>query len=277
MERRPTAPPPQVPRLLPRPDESDPGSADARFDRALLHPFRDRLVQLLVIDGPRTASELAASTGRTRRAVAYHLGVLEEVGAVERAEVQREGHTRLGYRHNTRALYLGAQAWGRVPLATRRELIAGDLAQIHQDAQAAFANGGFDDADVHVSWTPVVLDRPAHDAVAALLDETLERLLAIQTAAAYRLEGADASAERIPSEIAMLHFRRETSPARAPEPPEGVVSISSGLNHLYELGEELAAELPSPTPDCRLIAERARAVAELAELLAARGAPASSP
>ncbi|HEX8119821.1 MAG TPA: hypothetical protein VF549_01015 [Solirubrobacteraceae bacterium] len=159
---------------------------------------------------------------------------------------------------------------GPLAATSARDLIEADLAQIHERAQDAFAGGGFDDADVHVSWTPVELDRPAHDAVVALIDETLQQLLTIETAAKYRVEREPAT-ERIRSEIAMLHFRREPSPSVAPEPPDGDVSLSSGLNHLYELGEELAAELPSPSPDCRLIAERARAVAELAELLAARG------
>ncbi|GHC88892.1 hypothetical protein GCM10010349_76430 [Streptomyces flavofungini] len=54
--------------------------------KALTHPLRVRLLGLLRMDGPATASELAARTGESSAATSYHLRVLAKYAFVAEAE-----------------------------------------------------------------------------------------------------------------------------------------------------------------------------------------------
>ncbi|MFD4635173.1 ArsR/SmtB family transcription factor [Streptomyces sp. NPDC058284] len=56
---------------------------DARTLRGLAHPLRMRLLTSLGVEGPATASQLAARLGESSGATSYHLRQLAEYGFVE--------------------------------------------------------------------------------------------------------------------------------------------------------------------------------------------------
>ncbi|MDR7278175.1 ArsR/SmtB family transcription factor [Catenuloplanes atrovinosus] len=56
---------------------------DARVLAALSHPLRRRLMDVLKVDGPATASALAAATGQAVGNVSHHLKVLRECNVIE--------------------------------------------------------------------------------------------------------------------------------------------------------------------------------------------------
>jgi DNA-binding transcriptional ArsR family regulator len=56
---------------------------DAHALRVLAHPLRTRLLGLLRLDGPATATQLAARLDTNSGATSYHLRKLAEVGLVE--------------------------------------------------------------------------------------------------------------------------------------------------------------------------------------------------
>ena len=56
---------------------------DVRTLRAIVHPLRIRLLTLLRLDGPATATELARRTAESSGATSYHLRQLERFGYVE--------------------------------------------------------------------------------------------------------------------------------------------------------------------------------------------------
>lgn len=56
---------------------------DSKMIKALAHPLRMRLLALLRIEGPSTATALAARTNNNSGATSYHLRQLAEVGLVE--------------------------------------------------------------------------------------------------------------------------------------------------------------------------------------------------
>lgn len=60
--------------------------------RALAHPLRGRLLGLLRLDGPSTASRLAERVGESSGTTSYHLRQLEQYGFV--AEVEGRGTAR---------------------------------------------------------------------------------------------------------------------------------------------------------------------------------------
>src|SRR5918992_6259749 len=63
---------------------------DSRQLRVLAHPLRSRLLSALRLDGPATATGLAAATGSNTGATSYHLRQLAAVGLV----VEEAGHGR---------------------------------------------------------------------------------------------------------------------------------------------------------------------------------------
>ncbi|WP_392542016.1 ArsR/SmtB family transcription factor [Oryzobacter telluris] len=68
---------------------------DARSLAALAHPFRSRMMDALKVDGPSTASMLAARTGQAVGNASHHLKVLSEAGLVEEApELARDRRER---------------------------------------------------------------------------------------------------------------------------------------------------------------------------------------
>jgi DNA-binding transcriptional ArsR family regulator len=65
---------------------------DVRALRALAHPLRNRLLGLLRLHGPATASQLGRTVGESSGATSYHLRQLETYGFVE--EVEGHGSAR---------------------------------------------------------------------------------------------------------------------------------------------------------------------------------------
>ncbi|MFH8606663.1 ArsR/SmtB family transcription factor [Streptomyces sp. NPDC018029] len=67
---------------------------DARTLRGLAHPLRMRLLSSLRLDGPATASQLAARLGESSGATSYHLRQLAEYGFVEDDPERGKGRER---------------------------------------------------------------------------------------------------------------------------------------------------------------------------------------
>ncbi|MEW2631941.1 helix-turn-helix domain-containing protein [Streptomyces sp. NPDC048389] len=70
----------------------DPGR-DAAALKALTHPLRIRMLGMLRMDGPATASELAVRTGESSASTSYHLRVLAKYDFIAEAE-HRDGRER---------------------------------------------------------------------------------------------------------------------------------------------------------------------------------------
>lgn len=86
---------------------SDPGgSVDARSLRGLAHPLRMRLLGLLRVDGPATASGLAARLGESSGLTSYHLRQLAEYGFIVEDETPRSNRRERWWRAAHRATVL---------------------------------------------------------------------------------------------------------------------------------------------------------------------------
>jgi DNA-binding transcriptional ArsR family regulator len=71
--------------------------------RALAHPLRLQLLQVLHAEGPSTASHLARRLGESSGSTSYHLRALHRAGMIEEAE-QRNGRERWWQRKPGRLL-----------------------------------------------------------------------------------------------------------------------------------------------------------------------------
>jgi DNA-binding transcriptional ArsR family regulator len=76
---------------------------DAAQLRALAHPLRLQLLEVLHSEGPATASQLARKLGESSGATSYHLRALHRAGMVEEAE-QRNARERWWQRSPERLL-----------------------------------------------------------------------------------------------------------------------------------------------------------------------------
>jgi DNA-binding transcriptional ArsR family regulator len=173
--------------------------------KAYAHPLR---VQILIILNERVASpnQLSQKLGRSLNLVAYHVRVLEKYDCIELVETRpRRGATEHFYRA-TRRQFLSDKEWARMPKALRPGLSAVVLKAVFEDVDEAVSSGTFDeDDDLHLSRTPMVLDRRGWEEVVALLNETLDRVLSIQANASERLP--ESNEESILSKVQIMHFR----------------------------------------------------------------------
>jgi DNA-binding transcriptional ArsR family regulator len=245
-----------------RPTTEDQRDWRARVQRAISHPVREHIL-LLLAASEATASELTAATGNSRSAVAHHLNVLEECAAVERAQsVSRRG---VVYRALIRPIVRTDEGWGDYPLELRRAIFETDVRNIEAHASEALRTGGFDRPDAHVSWTAADVDEAAYAELSALLDETLERVLAVVAGSRRRLAEGETSPAPLDTEIVLMHFLRGGDPPRPADPP------ATTDDSAFRLLEELDEEITRPRPDWHAVGALAQELSELGSALEAKG------
>lgn len=180
--------------------------------KAFAHPLR---VQILIILNERVASPnlLAQELDQSLNLVAYHVRVLEKYDCIELVDTkQRRGATEHFYRA-TRRQFLSDKEWSRLPEALRPGVSSAMLKAVFQDIEEAAGAGTLDEVDdLHLSRTPMVVDRQGWDDVAGLLGETLDRVLEIQAESSARLAASGEDGQLAKVEI--LHFK-------SPEPEAG--------------------------------------------------------
>jgi DNA-binding transcriptional ArsR family regulator len=178
---------------------------EQRLGKALSHPLRMRALTLL---NQRVASpsELAEELGEPLGNVSYHVRMLLELDLIELVRTTpRRGAVEHHYRATERA-WLDKREWGELPRSLRRGLSDAVLAQIWKDTLAAAKEGTLDARDSrHVSRTPLVLDEKGWSELAEVLDEVLERALAIQSESAERLSN-DTDADPIEGRLVLMHY-----------------------------------------------------------------------
>ncbi|HUC00322.1 MAG TPA: winged helix-turn-helix domain-containing protein [Solirubrobacterales bacterium] len=173
--------------------------------KAFAHPLR---VQILIILNERVASPnlLAQELDQSLNLVAYHVRVLEKYDCIELVDTkQRRGATEHFYRA-TRRQFLTDSEWARMPEVLRPGIATAIIKSMFEDIEEAAAAGTLEEVDdVHVSRTPMVVDQQGWSDVAALLGETLDRVLEIQAESGERL--ANGKETGIVSKVQMLHFK----------------------------------------------------------------------
>lgn len=179
------------------------GTVDVRLAKALSHPLRQRLLVALADGRVASPSELAAELDAGLGDVSYHTKQLHRHGLLELVRTERvRGATKHFYTAAYRVL-VEDEAWRSLPIATRRRMAADVLSDIWRDVAAAAETGRFVADDVHLSRTPLSLDRAGWEELSSLLRLVVSEALRLQTETAER--GGDAA----PSELAVLHFLRE--------------------------------------------------------------------
>jgi DNA-binding transcriptional ArsR family regulator len=172
--------------------------------KAFAHPLR---VQILIILNERVASPnlLAQELDQSLNLVAYHVRVLEKYDCIELVDTkQRRGATEHFYRA-TRRQFLSDAEWARMPQSLRPGLSGAMLKSMFDDIEEAVKSGTFDEKeDRHLTRTPLVVDKEGWSQVNALLLETYDKVMEIQSDSHARLTKSDE--QGMNTKVEMLHF-----------------------------------------------------------------------
>jgi DNA-binding transcriptional ArsR family regulator len=173
--------------------------------KAFAHPLR---VQILIILNEKVASPnmLAQQLEQSLNLVAYHVRVLEKYDCIELVDTkQRRGATEHFYRA-TRRQFLSDDEWSRLPASLRPGVAGAVLKSVFEDIEGASKAGTLEEVDdLHLSRTPMVLDKQGWTDVSELLQGSLDRLLEIQAEVSARVSKGEE--EGVPARVHLMHFR----------------------------------------------------------------------
>jgi DNA-binding transcriptional ArsR family regulator len=176
---------------------------DQRLVRAIGHPLR---LRLLTIFNERVASpsDLAAELGEPIGNVSYHTRILARLGCVELVKTKQvRGAVEHYYRAVVRPVF-SDDDWAELPLSIRKSVAGAVLTEIADDVSASANDSGFDRDEVHVSRTPLALDPKGWQELNEVLQEVVDRALAIQAESAARLAAEGASDSEAAAMVLML-------------------------------------------------------------------------
>jgi DNA-binding transcriptional ArsR family regulator len=189
--------------------------------KALAHPLRWRIVELLVERGEASPVELARELDQPLATVSHHVRVLRDSGSIELTRTEpRRGAVEHYYRAVVPA-FLDEKQWVELPLPLRRGIMGQIIQRVVAEAAAAGSAGAFDAPASHVDRMIVELDDEGWHELSELLTGVLRQAQAIQGRSDER-RGEDRAKRSV--ELSMLLFEVAESIARnagqdAAEPP----------------------------------------------------------
>lgn len=177
---------------------------DQKLVKALAHPLR---VDILMILNERMASpnELSKELDEGLSQVSYHVKVLKDFDCIEMVKTEpRRGAVEHYYRATSRA-FLEDRDWQHLPDSIKPGVTASVFRSMMDDVVSAIQGGSFNARDdVHMSWTPGVVDQQGWDESVELVNDALAKILKIHAASAKRL--AKSGEEGIPATAVLMNF-----------------------------------------------------------------------
>jgi DNA-binding transcriptional ArsR family regulator len=165
-----------------------PSSIDERLAKALAHPLRVRILEVVNERAVSPIQFFREFGGESLPKIAYHFKVLEKYDCIECVEeVARRGATEHYYRGTRRALF-GDADWKRLPKSVQGSVTATMLQGFVKKAVEAIKSGTYDAReDSHFSWISMVLDEEGWERLMALLVSTLAEAQELQVEAGERM------------------------------------------------------------------------------------------
>lgn len=176
---------------------------DPLLVKAIGHPLRLKLLTLLN-ERVASPSELADELDEPLGNVSYHMRRLAELGCIELVRTTPvRGALEHHYRATARPVF-SDDDWARLPTSIRQSLADAVLAEVAIDMAGAADEGGFNRDEMHVSRTPITLDRQGWADLNELLQSVVFQALEIQAQSAERLQAEDAEDSEAAELVLML-------------------------------------------------------------------------
>jgi DNA-binding transcriptional ArsR family regulator len=186
---------------------SSPNSFDANLLKALAHPLRLQILEVITDRGEASPLEVARTLGQPLGTVSHHTRVLRDLRCIELSRTEpRRGAVEHYYRP-AMLPFLDDEQWERLPVTLRRGLAGQLFRRIFSEASVAGGQGGFDPPGAHIDRLPLDLDEEGWRDLSAALVELLKRTQDIQAQSDAR--AASSATEAIPSLLAILHVAQE--------------------------------------------------------------------
>ncbi|MGC1165775.1 MAG: winged helix-turn-helix domain-containing protein [Solirubrobacterales bacterium] len=182
-----------------------PDLVDPRLAKALEHPIRIEILTVLR-EGPSSPTRIQRELDNVSlNLVAHHVKVLKELGFVELVEtVSRRGAKEHIYRV-ARSPVISDDVFGKLTPKARMPITATVLRLISRDLARSLETGLFDQTpEVHLSRSPLKLDREGWSEVVALLTQTLEEVNEIGSRSSKRLAASDETSTLVT--VAIMQF-----------------------------------------------------------------------
>lgn len=182
-----------------------PQTIDQRLVRALSHPLRIEILELLT-DRVASPNWLAEQLDASLSHVAYHTRALDKCGCLVLVKTaQRRGATEHFYKATPDA-FVGSPAWRGVPRPVLSGISGATLRTFVDKALAALEAGTLDGReDTVFRWMPLLLDERGWKEVVGILEESTEKILAAHLQSQDRLVANEAE-DAISTVIAMASF-----------------------------------------------------------------------
>jgi DNA-binding transcriptional ArsR family regulator len=210
---------------------STPDFLEESLVKALAHPLRWRILEVIVDRAEASPLELSRLLELPLATVSHHVRVLRELRCIE---LTRTEPRRGAVEHYYRALlpaFLDDDQWARVPTMLRRSVAGQIFRRIVREAALAGEEGAFDAPGSHVDRMLIELDDVGWEELSELLVDVLRRTQEIQGRSDARR--ADGDPVRT-SELAILHFETAESIAspgtEAPRPIRSPPLPASGAS-----------------------------------------------
>jgi hypothetical protein len=187
------------------------GGIEPKLAKALSNRWRCRILMEVSIR-PMSPSQFIEEVGGSMTHVSRCFRELAKWGFVEIIE-ERKGGRRGGgveriYRSTLRAFF-DTETWSGLPQIIREEISQFFLDSYFDRISEAFEAGTIDaEIDRHLSWKPIVIDRPAWTQVGKSLDELLSSLPQLEAESTARTDDVE---DLIPTTVGLAAFRSPPS------------------------------------------------------------------
>jgi DNA-binding transcriptional ArsR family regulator len=177
---------------------------DRRLIKAIGHPVREHILAVLN-ERIASAREIGEEIGADVSSFYHHIEELEKLECIERVETKRRRGVKEHFFRARSTLVFDETRWHALPPSIKADVAVSSLQYLFDDVADALEEGTLDARDDrHISWVPAEFDPQGWEEARDLIDQTLERLGAIQDAAALRL--AKGRERGLMATVAMLAF-----------------------------------------------------------------------
>ncbi len=171
---------------------TDEAALDVKLMKALGHPLRQRILQVLDRDVEASPKQIAETIDEPLANVGYHVRFLAKLDAIEQVRVEPgEKSMEHFYRAKVRPV-LDEESWSRIPEHVRASLLGQTFQQIWQNsARGVSEGGGMDDLRTAAAWSAFRLTDDAFAELSRMVEDLMDKAKALEKGSEIQLEALD--------------------------------------------------------------------------------------